>query len=131
MPKYLLLLLPALLLPAEGCMAVKSTVYLTRGEQALYAAEEAGAPEYSVYYWTMAEELQRKAREEWGYSDFGAAEDLSRKSVEWAAKAQAEATNDSRIREVNPATEQLPDQLKPVTKPDTKPVETAPIWGDE
>lgn len=139
MPKFLLLLLPALLPLTSGCMAIKSTVYLTRGEQSLLAAEEAGSPELAVYYWTMADEFQRKAREEWGYSDFGVAEDLSRKSAEWAARAQATSTNNSRIRDVTPGGDALQDQAPVPARPadpakpadPTKPTSSGPIWGDE
>lgn len=76
---------------AAGCTATKSTVYLAKAEQALIVARQAEAPEWAPYPWTQADAFIKKAREEWGYSDFGAAESLSLKSQEWANKAVEEA----------------------------------------
>ena len=88
MTRRLSLLLTGLL---TGCTAVKSTVHLTKAEQALQLAREAAAPVNAPYAWTAAEELVLKAREEWAASDFGPAEDLSVKAVDAANKAAEQA----------------------------------------
>ena len=54
MTRRVSLLLTGLL---TGCTAVKSTVHLTKAEQALQLAREAEAPVNAPYAWTAAEEL--------------------------------------------------------------------------
>lgn len=88
MTRMVSLLLTGLL---TGCTAVKSTVHLTKAEQALQLAREAEAPTNAPYAWTIAEELVLKAREEWAASDFGPSEILSVKALDAANKAAEQA----------------------------------------
>lgn len=88
MTRMVSLLLTGLL---GGCTAVKSTVHLTKAEQALQLARDAEAPVNAPYAWTVAEELVFKAREEWAASDFGPAEDLSIKALDAANTAAEQA----------------------------------------
>ena len=123
-PPLSLLPLVALGASLSGCTAIKSTVHLAQGEQALYDARAVGGPDYAVYNWTMAEELQKKAREEWGYSDFGACEDLSKKSSEWAAKARDQAEKAEKIQKVEGSGPALPDQV-------SRPAAPGASWGNQ
>ncbi|MEC8423036.1 MAG: hypothetical protein VX000_04615 [Myxococcota bacterium] len=86
-------ILPALLLTATlpGCTAIRSTVHLTRAEQAYALAVDAEAETWAPYAHERAHSLLLKAREEWSYSDFGPAEDLFDQSKEWSDKARLAA----------------------------------------
>jgi hypothetical protein len=86
-------ILPAFLLTASltGCTAIRSTVHLAQAEQAYNLAVEADAATWAPYAHARAHSLLLKAREEWGYSDFGPAEDLFDQSKEWSTKAKAQA----------------------------------------
>ena len=119
MTRMVSLLLTGLL---TGCTAVKSTVHLTKAEQALQLAREADAPTNAPYAWTMAEELVLKAREEWAASDFGPAEDLSTRAVDAANKAAEQAKTAPAPIDIPPwAT--LPDA--PAATPDASPAQAA------
>ena len=84
-------LLPLLLLTAlSGCYAAtRSTVDLGKAEQQLAAARAAGAPERAVYAWTMADEYMKKARDEWGRSDYQRADAMLKNAVKWANEARS------------------------------------------
>jgi hypothetical protein len=86
-------ILPAFLLTASltGCTAIRSTVHLAQAEQAYTLAVDAQAETWAPYAHARAHALLLKAREEWGYSDFGPAEDLFDQSKEWSTKARAQA----------------------------------------
>lgn len=83
--------LPLLLLTAlSGCYAAtRSTVDLGNAEQQLAAARAAGAPERAVYAWTMADEYMKKARDEWGRSDYQRADAMLKRAVKWADEARS------------------------------------------
>jgi len=85
-----LLSVSALLL-LGACTAVRGTVKLAQAEQSVLLARQAGAPERAVYAFTRAEAFMIKAREEWGYADYGAAEALCAEATTWADKARQEA----------------------------------------
>ena len=71
-----------------GCYAAtKATVDLSGAQQKLEMARTAGAPERATYAWTMADEFLKKARDEWGRSDYEAAEALLKKAAYWADQA--------------------------------------------
>ena len=86
-------ILPAFLLTATltGCTAIRSTVHLAQAEQAYTLAVEAQAETWAPYAHARAQSLLLKAREEWGYNDFGPAEDLFDQSKEWSDKARVQA----------------------------------------
>jgi len=122
MTRMVSLLLTGLL---TGCTAVKSTVHLTKAEQALQLAREAEAPVNAPYAWTVAEELVFKAREEWAASDFGPAEILSIKALDAANKAAEEAKTAPSPIDIPPwAT--LPGAAPSVSEAAAVPAETAP-----
>lgn len=87
-PRFLPLLLGASL---TGCTAIRGTVHLAKAEQAYTLAVEADAETWAPYAHARAHSLLLKAREEWGYSDFGPAEDLCKQSLEWSTKAREQA----------------------------------------
>lgn len=73
---------------SSGCIAIKPTARLASLEEAWHDANEAEAAEEAIYEHTLAEQYRLKAREEWGYSDYGAAEDLARKGENFARRAE-------------------------------------------
>ena len=99
----------ALAASAGGCGAARGTYFLVDAEQHLQAAREQGAAE-AVFQWTMAEEHMKKAYEEWGYSDYEAAEKMAGLAIAWADKADDAATG----------------QTPPETAPDAVPETLAP-----
>ncbi|MCP4805913.1 MAG: hypothetical protein GY913_03730 [Proteobacteria bacterium] len=80
-----------ILLAITGCTAFKSTVHLAQLEEAWVDAEAANAADRAVYEHTLAEQYRLKAREEWGYSDYGASQELALKSREYAKAATEQA----------------------------------------
>jgi hypothetical protein len=103
-----LLSVSALLL-LGACTAVRGTVKLAQAEQAVLLARQAGAPERAVYAFTRAEAFMVKAREEWGYADYGAAEALCSEATTWADKARQEAE----VAPAPPAAAAPPDAAAP------------------
>src|SRR5687768_8845152 len=101
------LLLGALLL--EGCTAVRATYYIVDAEKKYQAAVAEGALEQAPYEITMASEFLTKAKEEDGYSDFGATEMLCRKSIEYSAAAYERSSDDGRP-DVKDADEIVPEE---------------------
>ena len=80
------------LLCMTGCYAAtRSTVDLVKVEQKVAEAMAADAERRAVYAWTMADAYLKKARDEWGHSDYEAAEKMMRQAEAWADKAIAEA----------------------------------------
>jgi hypothetical protein len=123
---------PAFLVLASlaGCAAGRNVYYVWDAQRALKEAELVDAPKKAVYEYTLASEYLSKAKEEAGYSDFGASEKLARKATEWAAKAAdvaeyGSSDGDKMLRE---ADEGIPDQKveKPATPP-PPPEEDLPI----
>ena len=114
----------AALLLLTGCYAAsKSTLDLAKAEKKLQVARTANAELHAVYAWTMADEYMKKARDEWGHSDFEAAEALMEKATSWADQATSAA-------KLAPAdskwgTEQLedaPDKAVPEATPNASPI---------
>lgn len=124
----------------SGC-AARSTFHLIRAEQALSAAREAGAEEGAVFQWTMAEEYMLKAREEWGYSDYGVAEELADSAMGWAQKAALTASTVSEEHQLEAAPEVVPEDIAPSTGPvrdiiepetiDVPEVDDEDPWGED
>ncbi len=79
--------LSLLLLPLLACGAGRSVYYLWDAQREFARAEESGAAQKAVFEYTMARQYLLKAREEAGYSDYQAAEDLARKSMDWSSQA--------------------------------------------
>lgn len=75
------------LLAASGCTAVKAGYAIQDAQRSLRTAVDAHADQRAIYEMTLAEQYLIKAREEDGYSDFGAADKLARKAKEAAANA--------------------------------------------
>ena len=72
-------------LPA--CTAARASYYVVDAERNLHAAARMGAEERAVYEYTLAKEYLWKAKEEVNASDYGSAEQLCKKSIEYAALA--------------------------------------------
>ena len=71
----------------SGC-AVKGTYHIAQAELAVSLAEEDEAEELAVYAWTMADAYLKKAREEYFYADYEAAEQYALAAEKWAERAQ-------------------------------------------
>lgn len=110
-----------LLLPLTGC-AVRAGVSLLEAQRAYQDALESGADMRAAYEMTLANEYLMKAREEDGYADYGAAEQLCKKSMVLSAKAM----KTSREGGVKVNAEELPENAN---APST--IEPAPGAGDE
>ena len=119
--------IPALLalLCMMGCYAAtRSTVDLVKVEQKIAQAKAADAHRRAVYAWTMADAYIKKARDEWGHSDYEAAERMMRQAETWADKAIAEAAT-------APVDEQWnkPAQAEPAPAPSPKATSPRPgVW---
>ena len=99
----------ALMLGLSGCYAAtRSTVHMVEASQKLTEARDAGAPARAVYAWTKADEYMKKARDEWGRSEFQSAERLFEKSQKWSEEA-------ARLARTAPvdAIEVLPEEAAP------------------
>jgi hypothetical protein len=97
-----------LLVGLSGCYAAtRSTVHMVEATQKLTEARQAGAPARAVYAWTKADEYMKKARDEWGRSEFQSAERLFAKSKTWSE----EAARLARVAGPADTIESLPDQL--------------------
>src|SRR5678815_4764559 len=77
----------ALGLVLPGCTAARAEVSIVTADQALGRAREQDADTLAVYEYTMASRYLEKAKEEAGYSDFKAAQQLAAKSANWADQA--------------------------------------------
>jgi hypothetical protein len=107
----LLPLLAVLPMALGGCTAVRASYYLLDAQRKFESAVNAGAEQRAPYEFTLAEQYLQKAREEDGYSDFGAAEMLSRKSIEYAAAAFEKASDEGRP-DVSGAESIVPEEKK-------------------
>ena len=112
----------AMIAVLSGCYAAtRSTVDMGKAEQSMADARAAGAPERAVYAWTMADEYMKKARDEWGRSDFETADKMLQQATKWANEATA-------IARAGGAGPQwgVEDALQdaPVTPPEQAPAET-------
>jgi hypothetical protein len=70
-----------------GCTAARASYFLLDAERKYQSAVEQGATERAPYEITLAHEYLWKAKEETNYSDYGAAEQLCKKSIAWSASA--------------------------------------------
>lgn len=71
-----------------GCIAIKPVVSMAKSDEAFLACVEAGCAEDAIYEHTLAEQYRMKAREEWGYSDYGDAESLAKKAATYALQGE-------------------------------------------
>jgi hypothetical protein len=71
----------------SGCTAARAGYFLVDASRTYREAVDAGAAERAPYELTLAHEYLLKAREEDGYSDFGASEKLAKRSIEESRKA--------------------------------------------
>lgn len=84
-----------LCLLSTGCFGpVTSTKKIMDAETALERSRVADAQERAPYEYYMAEELLRKAKEEWGYSDFQAADRYAAESRRQAERSLTKAKED-------------------------------------
>lgn len=106
-----------LALGLPGC-AAKSTYWLAQAESAVNDARNAEAPERAVYHWTMADSFMRKAREEWGYADFGAAETLARRAEQSAREAERVALEVGKTIDLDGENASVPEDVETAPEPD-------------
>ena len=122
------LLLMGLVLSLNGCGAI-STYQLMSISQVVDQAREAGADEYAIYEYTMAERYLEKAYEETGHADYKIAVELGRQSEEWALKALRRVETSGRDAELRSLQEALPnlgEQDQPIIDD-----EEDDIWNEE
>ncbi|HJN74786.1 MAG TPA: hypothetical protein QGF58_12710 [Myxococcota bacterium] len=77
-----------ILLLCLGCAAIKATVHLAQLEESWVDAEAASAEARAPYEYTIAQQYRLKAHEEWGGSDYGAAQDLALQARLYAQQAE-------------------------------------------
>jgi len=111
----------ALILPFLGGCAARSTLQIVQAEQALYLAREAEAPDRAVFEWTLAEQYMQKAREEWSHSDYGAADELARKSIHWAEQAEQAASDSAHHQIMDRSSDIVPEERAPAPVPEPSP----------
>ncbi len=108
-----------------GC-AIASTGKILKGSASVESAERAEAEKYALYELTRAREYLHKAREEWGYSDYEAAEKFADQAKEWAVKALDKARDRDQPRPTAPTappqTQAAPAEPVPVVVPVVVPV---------
>jgi len=112
-----------------GCTAAKSGYHLVKAEQAYAAAVVHEASERAPYAWTMADSYMKKAREEWGHSDFEASEQLSAKAVEWATRAAEVAESSRDLDALDSAPEVVPEEVERTDEPEQPAIQ--PAEGDK
>jgi hypothetical protein len=106
-------LLPLTLLAlfgASGC-AVRASYFVIDAERKFQTAVEAGGDERAVYETTLAREYLWKAKEEINSSDYGAVEQLCKKSIAWSAEAYEKSADDGPNLDKN-------DEFVPEEKPE-------------
>ena len=74
-----------------ACGPIISTSSLHDATEAVERARDMHADEIAIYEFTSAEAYLEKAREEWGYSDFGHAIDYARLAIDFAERARYRA----------------------------------------
>lgn len=78
-----------------GCVGpIWSTADIMSAESALKEAEAADAMTKAPYEYFRAQELLRKANEEWGYSEFGKSRGYAEAAKDFAEKARAKANTE-------------------------------------
>lgn len=84
-------LLIALTIALAACGPVRSTAQISDAEAALERARVVEAHTKAPFEYYSAKEYLRKAREEWGYSDFEAAKDYADEATRRAVDARNKA----------------------------------------
>ena len=107
-----------LVLFLSGC-AARASYYVFDAERKFQAAVDAGGDERAVYETTLAREYLWKAKEEVNSSDYGAAEQLCKKSIAWSAEAYEKSADDGPNLDKN---DEFVPEIKPeeVKKPETE-----------
>ena len=119
-------ILPLLML--NGCTAGRATYMLLNAQQSYQSALGQGAEEEAVYEITLAYEYMQKAREEAGYSQYGAVDELCRTSMSWSQAAYKRASDEGQIPD---ADQVVPEERQPETLKPTGPEPTIDIDLDE
>jgi hypothetical protein len=106
-----------------GCGAGRGIYYVWGAEKAFHEAEQRGAEKNAVYEYVLAREYLQKAKEEIGYSDYRAAEQLAAKALLWSNKAAEVAEYGTTERELmlQEAIQNAPDQSAPFERKDVAP----------
>lgn len=107
---------------AFSACAFSSTGRILKASSSVEVAERAEAEKYAIYELTRAREYLHKAREEYGYSDFEAAEKYAVEAISWADKARDKA----RDHEGPSATPTPPPVAPPAAGPAAPPTTTPP-----
>lgn len=82
-----------------GCGPLVGGVEIVNAKDALQAARDAGAEAAARYEYTAARTYLTKAREEYSYSDYGAAKTFAARALELAVQARELAEAAARIPE--------------------------------
>jgi|GEM_PF-2942985 len=105
----------------SGC-AVKSTVAVMQTEQAIAAAQQAGADEGAVHDITLARAYLEQAQEEWSHSQYADADRLAAEGLKYAQSAQQKAAIPSDQGSAVP--EDVQTAPPPVEQPTAEPDDT-------
>lgn len=76
----------------QAC-AFASTGKILKAASTVALAERADGEKHALYEMTRAREYLHKAREEYGYSDYEAAEKFAVEAINWGEKAKAKAAD--------------------------------------
>lgn len=108
------------LVALSGCTAAYSSYQFLEAQRAYQEALAEGAQEKAVYEITLAHAYLQKAREEIGYSDYGAADELCSQSTAFSEKASQISREEVLPQtDVNVVPEsRAPQTSKPTTSPD-------------
>ncbi len=115
----------------SGCTAIKSTVELSKAEQAVLQAAAVEASSRAPYEWTMTEQAILKAREEWGYADYGPAERFSKEASRWAALAVDAAETSQRTEMMDRMPDNVPEDAPQQKSGEPDLMDDPDLWGDE
>ncbi len=106
----------ALVLGLTGCAAGRSTWFLLEANKAWKDARDAGAEQAAAYEFQKASLYRDKAFEEWGYCQYGDAEELFREVATLSHTAEQVALHGEEERELMEELEQgaedLPDDFE-------------------
>jgi len=112
------IILSIILTGLTGCIGAKAGYWLVQSEKASNAAEFANAgQDESMYEFILAEQYRLKAWEEAGYSEYSAAEQFARESIEHYNSAREmslyQQEDLSLFEQLDADEELLPDLLAP------------------
>lgn len=90
---FILVIAVAATLSLSAC-SIAATVDVSNAEDALLDAQRVGADYKAPFEYFMAQEMLRKAQEEWGYAEYYRSSTYAEKAMEFAEKARHKSESD-------------------------------------